>query len=145
MHTVVQILLVLCLTNGETSLLLLFSHPILSDSLRPRGLYTPRNCLGQNTGEGSLSLLQGIFLLQGLNPGLLHFKIYIGWRVFFSAEPSGKQVITSLGYSKVLNLESGTREILTGDVNIQAYVIIAHMIMEWPCSQRRKKSLSKSS
>ena len=62
MHTVVQILLVLCLTNGETSLLLLFSHPILSDSLRPHGLYTPRNCLGQNTGVGSVSILQGIFL-----------------------------------------------------------------------------------
>ena len=62
----------------------------------------------------------------------------------FSAEPPGKQIITSLGYYKVLNLESGTLEILTGDVNIQLYIIIAHMIMEWPCSQRRKKSLSKS-
>ena len=46
----------------------------------------------------------------------------------------GKQVITSLGYPKVLNLESGTREILTGEVNIQSYIIIAHMIMKWPCS-----------
>ena len=27
---------------------------------------------GKNTEEGSLSLLQGIFLTQGLNPGLLH-------------------------------------------------------------------------
>ena len=53
---------------------------------------------------------------------------------FFSAEPPGKQVITSLGYPKVLNLESGIWEILTGDVNIQSYIIIAHMIMKWPCS-----------
>ena len=28
----------------------------------------------KNTGEGSPSLLQGIFLTQGLNPGLLHCK-----------------------------------------------------------------------
>ena len=63
---------------------------------------------------------------------------------FFSAEPPGKQAITSLVYPKVLHLESGTREILTGDMNIQLYIIIAHMKMEWPCSQRRKKNLSKS-
>ena len=60
---------------------------------------------------------------------------------FFSAEPPGKQVITSLGYHKVLNLESGTREILTGDVHTQWYIIIAHMIMEWPCSQRIRQNL----
>ena len=29
---------------------------------------------GKNTEEGSLSLLQGIFLTQGLNPGLLHCR-----------------------------------------------------------------------
>ena len=45
---------------------------VMSDSLRPRGLYSPWNSLGQNTGMGSLSLLQGIFLTQGLNPGLPH-------------------------------------------------------------------------
>ena len=28
----------------------------------------------QNTGVGSLSLLQGIFSTQGLNPGLLHYR-----------------------------------------------------------------------
>ena len=33
-------------------------------------LYSPWNSLGQNTGVGSLSLLQGIFPTQGLNPGL---------------------------------------------------------------------------
>ena len=36
------------------------------------GLYSPRISPGQNTGVGSLSLLQGIFPTQGLNPGLLH-------------------------------------------------------------------------
>ena len=35
-------------------------------------LCDPMDCLGQNTGVGSLSLLQGIFLTQGLNPSLPH-------------------------------------------------------------------------
>ena len=38
------------------------------DSLQPHGLYSPWNSPGQNTGVGSLSLLQGIFPTQGLNP-----------------------------------------------------------------------------
>ena len=33
-------------------------------------LYSPWNSPGQNTGVGSLSLLQGIFPSQGMNPGL---------------------------------------------------------------------------
>ena len=44
----------------------------MSDSLRPHGLYSPWNSPGQNTGVGSLSLLQGIFPIQGANPGLPH-------------------------------------------------------------------------
>ena len=32
------------------------------------------NSPGQNTGAGSLSLLQGIFPTQGSNPGLLHYR-----------------------------------------------------------------------
>ena len=43
--------------------------PVVSNSLWPHGLYSP----GQNTGVGSLSLLQGIFPTQGSNPGLSHF------------------------------------------------------------------------
>ena len=48
------------------------NRSVVSDSLQPHGLYRPRNSLGQNTGVGSLSLLQGIFPAQGLNPGLPH-------------------------------------------------------------------------
>ena len=48
------------------------SHSVVSDSLRPHGLYSPWNYRGQNTGVGSLSLLQGIFPTQGSNPGLPH-------------------------------------------------------------------------
>ena len=46
----------------------------MSDSLRPHGLYSPWNSPGQNTGVGSLSLLQGIFPTQGSNLGLLHCR-----------------------------------------------------------------------
>ena len=35
---------------------------------------SPWNSPGQNTGAGSLSLLQGIFPTQGLNPGLPHYR-----------------------------------------------------------------------
>ena len=35
-------------------------------------IYGPWNSPGQNTGVGSLSLLQGIFPTEGSNPGLLH-------------------------------------------------------------------------
>ena len=50
------------------------SHSAMSDSLWSHGLYSPWNSLGQNTGVGSLFLLQGIFPTQGSNRGLLHCK-----------------------------------------------------------------------
>ena len=50
------------------------SCAVVSDSLPPHGLYSPWNSPGQNTGVGSLSILQGIFPTLGLNPGLLHRK-----------------------------------------------------------------------
>ena len=46
----------------------------MSDSLRPHVLYSPWNSPGQNTGVGSLSLLQGICPTQGSNPGFLHYR-----------------------------------------------------------------------
>ena len=50
------------------------SHLVVSNSLRPHGLYSSWNSLGQNIGVGSLSLLQGIFPTQGSNPGFLHCR-----------------------------------------------------------------------
>ena len=50
------------------------SRSVVSDSLQPHGLYSPWNSPGQNTGVGSLSLLQGIFSTQGSNPGLPHCR-----------------------------------------------------------------------
>ena len=43
---------------------------VVSDSLWPHALHSPWNSPGQNSGVGSLSLLQGVFPTQGLNPGL---------------------------------------------------------------------------
>ena len=40
----------------------------------PHGLYSPWDPPGQNTGVGSLSLLQGIFPTYGSNPGLPHCR-----------------------------------------------------------------------
>ena len=46
------------------------SCSVMSDFLQLHGQYRSWNSLGQNTGVGSLSLLQGIFWTQGSNPGL---------------------------------------------------------------------------
>ena len=45
-------------------------HSVVSCSLQPYGLHSPWSFPGQNTGVGSISLLQGIFPNQRLNPGL---------------------------------------------------------------------------
>ena len=50
------------------------SYSVMSDSLWPHGLYSPWNSSGQNTGVGSLSLLQQIFPTQESNRGLLHCR-----------------------------------------------------------------------
>ena len=98
------------------------SHSVMSNSLRPHGLYSPWNSPGQNTGVGSLSLLQGIFPTQGSNPDLPHCRwiLYplshkgspriLEWVAYpFSSRSSwpknwtfvllhGRQIIYQLGY-----------------------------------------------
>ena len=59
------------------------SRFVVSDSLRPLGLYftrlrCPWNSPDKNTAVGSHPLLQGIFPTQGLNPGLLHCSLPSG-------------------------------------------------------------------
>ena len=53
------------------------SCSVVSEFLRPHGLYSPWNSPGQNTGVGSLFLLQAIFPTQGSNPGLLHCRLIL--------------------------------------------------------------------
>ena len=50
------------------------SCSVVSDSLRPHGLYSPWNSPSQNAGVGSLSLLQGIIPTQESNWGLPHCR-----------------------------------------------------------------------
>ena len=55
---------------------LLFTRSVVSDSLRPRGLWPasllcPGNSPGKNPGVGCHALLQEVFPTQGLNPCLL--------------------------------------------------------------------------
>ena len=45
---------------------------LVSNSLRPHGLYSPWSSPGQDAGVGSISLLQEIFPTQGSNPRLPH-------------------------------------------------------------------------
>ena len=49
------------------------SRSVVSDSLWHHSLYSAWNSSGQNTGVGSVSFFQGIFPMQGSNPGLLHY------------------------------------------------------------------------
>jgi len=53
------------------------SCSVMCDSLQPYGLYSPWDSPGQNTEVSSRSLLQGIFLTQGSNPGLLHCRFIL--------------------------------------------------------------------
>ena len=64
------------LVQGQTdpNLTLSESHSVVSNSLQSHGLYSPWNSLGQITGVGSCSLLQGIFPTQGSNPALPHCR-----------------------------------------------------------------------
>ena len=53
--------------------------PVVSDSVRPHGLYPTRllhlwDSPGKSAGVGCHSLLQGIFPTQGSKPGLLHCR-----------------------------------------------------------------------
>ena len=61
------------------------SHSVMSNSLWSHGLYCPCSSPGQNTGIGSLSLLQGIFPTQGLNPGLPHYR-----QIFYQMSYKGR-------------------------------------------------------
>ena len=50
------------------------SLSVVSNSLRPHGLYSLWNSTGQNTEVGSHFLLQGTFPTQGSNPGIPHCR-----------------------------------------------------------------------
>ena len=76
---------------------------VVSDSLRPHGLWTawllcPWNSPGKNTGVGCHSLLQRIFQTQGSNSGLLHCRQIF----FFSSEPPWGSLVAQMVRGKSL-------------------------------------------
>ena len=66
----------------------------MSDSLQPHGLYSPQNSPGQNTGVGSLTLLQGIFPTQESTRGFLHRR----------------QILHQLSYQGSKTMKGGTNQ-----------------------------------
>ena len=69
----------ICVTSGKWKCSESVSLSVMCNSLQPHGLGPTRllclwNSLGKNTGVGSHSLLQEIFLTQGSNPGHPHCR-----------------------------------------------------------------------
>ena len=103
------------------------SHSVVSNSLRPYGLYSPWNSPGQNTGVGSLSLLQdapnwGIqFLLfperveLSLLASFSFYLLYALWQViflllvFFIDDFSETAPYSSMGRRLINSERSGNR------------------------------------
>ena len=88
------------------------SHSIMSDSLGPHGLYSSWNSPGQNTGVGSLSLLQWIFLAQESNWRLLHCR----------------GILYQLSYLRKELKNSLTGMIFTERLNVVFYIIIWYIV-----------------
>ena len=73
-------------------ILLLFSCSVMSNSLQPHGtqstrLLCPWNSPGRSTEVGCHALLQGIFLIQGSNPGLLHWR----WILYYVSHQGSQE------------------------------------------------------
>ena len=67
---------------------------VVSNSLWPHGLYNPWNSPGQNTGKGSLSLLQEIFPAHGSNPGLRHCR----WILYQLSHKGSPRILEWVAY-----------------------------------------------
>ena len=112
------------------------SHSVVSDSLQPHGLYSPWNSPGQNIGVGSLSLLQGIFPPQQLNPGLPHCRL-----ILYQLSPTGShkghpQLRQKLAFVFPHQLIVGCRQSLEGDVTLGEAVSDARVVPRGNCCQR---------
>ena len=76
----------------------------MSDSLWPHGIYSAWNSPGQNTGVGSLSLLQGIFPTQGST------QIFCIAGRFFTGWAQGRPRNTEVGSLSLLQQTYLTQE-----------------------------------
>ena len=70
------------------------SHLVISNSLWPHRLYRPWSSPGQNTGVGSLSLIQGIFPTQASDPGLPHCRLIL-YQLSHKGSP---RILASIAY-----------------------------------------------
>ena len=138
------------------------SHSVVSDCLQPHGLYSPWNSLGQNTGVGSLSLLQGIFPTQGSNPGLLHCRQILLYQLSHKGSPESEEELKSLlmkvkGESenaglkliiqkmKIMSSSSVTSWKIHGKtMKIVTDFIFLDSTVDWDCSHKFKRHLQKS-
>ena len=71
------------------------SNSVASDPLWPHCLYSPWNSPSQNTGMSSLSLLQGIFPIQGSNPGFPHCR----WILYQLSHKGSPKIQVWVAYS----------------------------------------------
>ena len=69
------------------------SRSVVSDSLWPHGQYSPWNSPGQNTGGGSLSLLQGILP----NPGM-EVLLHCRWILYQLSHKGSSRILEWVAY-----------------------------------------------
>ena len=86
------------------------SHSVVPDSLQPHGLYSPWNSPGQNTGAGSISLLQGIFPTQGSKPGLPHCR-----RILYQLSHQGTPGFMAMGLISGFSNQSSCLALIWSD------------------------------
>ena len=75
--------------------------------LQPTRLFCPLDFPGKDTGVGCHFLIQGIFLTQGLNPGLLHCR-QILYQLSYKGNP--KELREELTFSVTISLFSTSVE-----------------------------------
>ena len=107
------------------------SCSVVSDYMRPHRPQPPRllhlwNSPDKKTGVGYHSLLQGIFLTQGSNLGLLHCKGFF----FLPSEPPGKTL--GMRQQRTVVLE---RKKSTNNVPLTDHIWFRKMSRSWPMEE----------
>ena len=80
------------------------SHSVVSNFLWPHGLYRPWNSPGQNTGVGSLSVLQRIFRLRNWTKvSCIAGRFFTNWDIRPPGKSLNEMIIERFSIQKVLN------------------------------------------
>ena len=117
-----------------------WSCSVMTDSLWPHGLYSPWNSLGQDTGVGSLSLLQGDLPNPGTepwSPGLLHCR-----QILYQLSHKGSPMVIDLHslkteslllvfVSQITLLHNNTRCKTMLLPNYRKIYFLLHMLKNW--------------